>query len=278
MTTRTGVGGGVEAGSGEAGSRIGAARSAFAPRGRAHGARLRAEILRGSAVIAAMVPLVACSGGDGAREATGVTPREVELRFEARDERIVAEAAPGGAWSIAVQYPQIVAGPSPATIAAVNDAILREVAATACDGPGEHTFAADVVRNDGILLSVRYEAKWRCASIPSPGASAGGMSFELRSGESIALADELSDSPAIRAALEQRVADAALATARALRGDDAAFCGAFVGLRGAYITGDAAVFTQVFEASEPACDVEIPVPLRELRPFLHADSPLRDIL
>jgi len=198
----------------------------------------------------------------------------VELRYVETEQRTPSESAPGGSWVKSVRYPQIEGGVASEIQSAVNQAIAAHVAKYACDGPGDQQFTGVATRGDGTLLSVKYEAMWMCASMPAPQSKTGGLTFDLRTGRRVDLGEEVADASR-RDALERRVVQGAKAAASRKLGRDAAYCPEPGRTSEFFLTDSAAVFVGMFPSHvDAACDVEVSIPLGELRPFLRSGSVL----
>lgn len=198
----------------------------------------------------------------------------IEIRYVEAEDRTPSQSAPGGSWVRSVRYPQIESGVASEIRSAVNDTIVAHVGKHKCAGPGDQQFTATVTRSDGTVLSLQYEAMWMCASMPAPQSKPGGLTFDLRTGHGMSLGEELTDT-ARRDALERRVVQGAKAAMSKRLGRDAAYCPDPRWTSELFLTDSTAVFVGMFAShADAACEVEVSIPLEELRRLLRHGSVL----
>lgn len=196
------------------------------------------------------------------------------MRYVEAEDRTPSESAPGGSWVSSVRYPQIERGVASEIQSAVNEAIVAHVGKYTCAGPGDQQFMAAVTRSDGTVLSVNCEAMWMCTSMPAPQSKTGGLTFDLRPGHKVHLDEELTDA-ARREALERRVGEGAKVAVSRKLGSNATYCPEPGRTSEFFLTDSAAVFVGMFPSHvDAACEVEVSIPLGELRPFLRGGSVL----
>jgi len=102
------------------------------------------------------------------------------------------EMSPLGFWETQIEYP-IFANPSKnAAITAINTDISLIAEKYHCDDDkGDKQFTASITFLNESVTSLQYTDTWLCAGMPHPDGRIGAITYNIKTGKSISLADEV---------------------------------------------------------------------------------------
>lgn len=105
------------------------------------------------------------------------------------------EMSPLGFWETQIEYPIFVNPSKNAALTAINSDISVVAEKYHCDDDrGDKQFMASIAYLSEFVVSMQYTDTWLCAGMPHPDGRAGAITYNIKTGKPITLADELIDS------------------------------------------------------------------------------------
>lgn len=167
------------------------------------------------------------------------------------NKEIESDESPVGFWEVNKTLPTVSIAKAPLSENKINLSLQALSEHFACDNGGDQTFLSEVLHNGSGSLSIKYEAMWLCATMPSPDSMAGIISYDLASGRELVLnTDGLKGN---EAELHEKVISAATK-----QKDDIAPCDKFPKFNFAYPAGDTTAFTYLNpNHGDTSCDYSV---------------------
>lgn len=180
------------------------------------------------------------------------------------------EMSPLGFWETQIEYPIFVDPSKNAALTAINNDISLTSEKYHCDDDkGDKQFTASITFLNEYVASLQYTDTWLCAGMPHPDGRTGAITYNIKTGKSIALADELIQST--KEEFSQKII-AQLNQALKTKGSDDT-CGQVSNWSYFYLTATGTVFAYAADDySESHCTSEVRITIKDMQQYLNKDS------
>lgn len=180
------------------------------------------------------------------------------------------EMSPVGFWETQIEYPIFVNPAKNSALKTINSEITLIAEKYRCDDDrGDKQFTGSITFLSESVVSIQYTDTWLCAGMPHPSGRIGAVTYNIKTGTQIALADELIQST--KEEFSQKII-AQLNQALKTKGSDDT-CGQVSNWSYFYLTATGTVFAYAADDySESHCTSEVRITIKDMKQYLNKDS------
>jgi hypothetical protein len=180
------------------------------------------------------------------------------------------EMSPLGFWETQIKYPIFVNPAKNSALETINSEITLIAEKHRCDDDkGDKQFIGSITFLSESVVSIQYADTWLCAGMPHPDGRIGAVTYNMKTGKTITLADELIEGT--KEEFSQKIITQLNQTLKTKGSDDT--CGQVSNWSYFYLTATETVFTYAADDySESHCTSEVQINIKDMQQYLNKDS------